>query len=95
MSLTGKAILSINPNAKINIVKEEGKPEVINWLDTTPISENEIEIARQKIIQNEQAIFNRTKEYGSLLNQIEFITENGLDAWQDKVAEIKAKYPKA
>jgi hypothetical protein len=95
MSLTGKAILSINPNAKIHIVKEEGKPEVINWLDTTPISENEIEIARQKIIQNEQATFNRTKEYGSIEKQIEFITENGLDAWQDKVAEIKAKYPKA
>jgi hypothetical protein len=95
MSLTGKAILSINPNAKIHIVKEEGKPEVINWLDTTPISENEIEIARQKVIQNEQAIFNRTKEYGSIIKQIEFITENGLDAWQDKVAEIKAQYPKA
>jgi len=36
----------------------------------------------------------RVKEYGSAIDQIEFITENGLDAWQNKVAEIKAKYPK-
>ena len=36
----------------------------------------------------------RMAEYGSLHEQIEFITENGLDAWQTKVASIKAKYPK-
>ena len=34
----------------------------------------------------------RMAEYGSLHEQIEFITENGLDAWQTKVASIKAKY---
>lgn len=37
---------------------------------------------------------NRKAEYGSTEQQIEYITENGLDAWQTKVAEIKAKYPK-
>ena len=42
-----------------------------------------------------QAIFNRVVEYGSAETQIEFITENGLEAWQAKVAEIKAKYPKS
>ena len=36
----------------------------------------------------------RLKEYGSAHEQIEFITENGLDAWQTKVSEIKTKYPK-
>ena len=36
----------------------------------------------------------RLKEYGSVDEQIEFITENGLDAWQTKVSEIKSKYPK-
>ena len=34
-------------------------------------------------------------EYGTPEHQIEFITENGLDAWQTKVAEIKAKHPKS
>ena len=37
---------------------------------------------------------NRIFDYGSVSSQIEFITENGLEAWQAKVAEIKAKYPK-
>ena len=36
----------------------------------------------------------RAVEYGSLQEQIEFITEKGLKAWQSKVAEIKKKYPK-
>ena len=36
----------------------------------------------------------RAKEYGTTDRQIEFITENGLEAWQARVAEIKKKYPK-
>ena len=36
----------------------------------------------------------RLREYGSTQSQLEFITENGLDAWQARVAEIKKKYPK-
>ena len=36
----------------------------------------------------------RIKEYGSIAEQIEYITENGLDAWQLKVADIKSKFPK-
>lgn len=38
--------------------------------------------------------FKRMDEYGSAESQLEFITENGLEAWQTKVAEIKKKYPK-
>jgi len=37
---------------------------------------------------------NRVLAYGPVAEQIEFITENGLEAWQSKVAEIKEKYPK-
>lgn len=36
----------------------------------------------------------RLKEYGSAQEQLEFITENGLEAWQTHVASIKAKHPK-
>ncbi len=43
---------------------------------------------------NAIAVANRQKEYGSIAEQIEYITENGLDAWQSKVQEIKTKYPK-
>lgn len=51
--------------------------------------------AQAKIVESNQAqVQNRIKEYGSIAEQIEYITENGLDAWQLKVNSIKAKYPK-
>ena len=43
---------------------------------------------------NAIAVSNRQKEYGSPEKMIEYITENGLEAWQSKVQEIKTKYPK-
>ena len=43
---------------------------------------------------NAQVVAKRKEAYGSMEAQIEFITENGLDAWQQKVAEIKANNPK-
>ena len=43
---------------------------------------------------NAIAVANRQKEYGSTAEQLEYITENGLEAWQSKVQEIKTKYPK-
>jgi len=51
--------------------------------------------AQAKIFESNQSqVQNRIKEYGSIAEQIEYITENGLDAWQTKVNSIKAKYPK-
>ena len=35
----------------------------------------------------------RIDAYGSWASQLEFITENGLEAWQEEVAKIKAKHP--
>jgi len=37
---------------------------------------------------------NRREAYGNIESQIEFITENGLEAWQAEVAQIKAANPK-
>ena len=37
----------------------------------------------------------RQAAYGSVESQLEYITENGLDAWQTHVAEIKAANPKS
>jgi DNA-binding protein H-NS len=51
--------------------------------------------AQANIVESNQAqVQNRLKEYGTIAEQIEYITENGLDAWQTKVNNIKAKYPK-
>jgi len=43
---------------------------------------------------NAQVVATRLSLYGSIGEQIEYITENGLDAWQTKVAQIKADNPK-
>jgi len=37
----------------------------------------------------------RQNAYGQLDEQVEFITENGLEAWQAKVEKIKADNPKS
>ena len=36
----------------------------------------------------------RVIAYGRIVDQIEYITENGLDKWQEKVAQIKTDNPK-
>ena len=43
---------------------------------------------------NQQVIANRKKAYGTIEQQIEFITENGVEAWQEKVNQIKLENPK-
>ena len=43
---------------------------------------------------NINVIAARQAAYGSVEEQIEYITENGLDAWQTKVAQIKSDNPK-
>ena len=41
-----------------------------------------------------QYMIDRLEAYGPPEQQIEYITENGLEAWQTKVAQIKADNPK-
>jgi uncharacterized coiled-coil protein SlyX len=43
---------------------------------------------------NAIAVANRQKEYGSIAEQLEYITENGLDAWQTKVQDNQNKISK-
>ena len=51
--------------------------------------------AQANIVESNQTqVQRRIKEYGSIAEQIEYITENGIDAWQSKVNSIKLKYPK-
>ena len=45
-------------------------------------------------IVNPEWLDNRLDAYGLVNAQLEYITENGLEAWQTHVAEIKTMYPK-
>ena len=69
-----------------NISSEKAKP--------TDAELNALESEATKLENNNQAVVNRKKEYGTVEKQIEFITEKGLDAWKTNVQTIKTKYPK-
>ena len=47
-----------------------------------------------KLEKNAKVIDNRKAEYGTVEQQLEYITENGLTKWQENVTAIKKKYPK-
>ena len=47
-----------------------------------------------KLEKNAIVIDNRKAEYGTVAQQLEYITENGLTKWQENVTAIKKKYPK-
>tara|TARA_R110001632_G_scaffold162001_1_gene280348 strand:+ start:180 stop:509 length:330 start_codon:yes stop_codon:yes gene_type:complete len=74
-----------------------------NYIHTWNVSElaqptddqlNALESEATTLENNNQAVSNRQKEYGSVSKQIEFITEKGLEAWKTNVQAIKTKYPK-
>lgn len=60
--------------------------------------ENAARDAEEKAIKKQQKReaykHKRKAEYGSAEEQLEFIAENGLQAWQTKINAVKAKYPK-
>tara|TARA_Y100000310_G_C20640314_1_gene793524 strand:- start:37 stop:570 length:534 start_codon:yes stop_codon:yes gene_type:complete len=79
-------------------------PEEIKSVEAPIVAEHTVEPGPPELVGDEWVqtwvqkeddwYMNRKKSYGHFDEQIEFITENGLDAWITKVAEIKAKYPK-
>tara|TARA_R110002020_G_C16216207_1_gene767350 strand:- start:5 stop:385 length:381 start_codon:yes stop_codon:yes gene_type:complete len=58
--------------------------------DTMPSHDELTDVKNKKY----NYLYARRSEYGDLVDQIEFITENGLEAWQARVAGIKNLYPK-
>ena len=67
-------------------IKDKAKP--------TDVQLKAVESDADKLEKNATAVNNRKAEYGSLASQIEYITENGIDKWKEKVDAIKKKYPK-
>ena len=91
-----EAILKINPNAKVSVNAEDYNQ--INWLDgTTPISKEDIEakVAElQTVYDNNAYQRKRAEEYPSIVDQLDDIYHNGIDAWKATIKTTKDKYPK-
>lgn len=56
---------------------------------------NSYETAANTYESNQQVIQTRKSLYGTIEQQIEYITENGIEAWQTKVQQIKTDNPKS
>ena len=81
-------------------LQDEGKGAFIaewNIKDKAKPTDDELkakESDAEKLETNATAIDNRKAEYGTVEQQLEYITENGLTKWQENVTAIKKKYPK-
>ena len=91
-----KAIKAINPSAEVSVNAEDF--EQITWLNgTTPISKSDIEVKQaelQTAYDNKKYQRDREKEYPSIVDQLDDIYHNGIDAWKATIKVTKDKYPK-
>mgnify|MGYP006060224095 FL=1 len=88
------AILEINPSAVVNVSGTDIDNCEIEWLeDTTPISKADIKAKLKSMAY----IDNRKNEYPTWQEQMDlqyWDKVNGTSTWQEKINEIKNKYPK-
>ena len=92
------AIKAINSNAEATVYGTDIDTCTIEWNDdTTPISKEDIKtkIAElQTAYDAKQYQRNRVKEYPSIVDQLDDIYHNGIDAWKATIKTTKDKYPK-
>ena len=94
-----EAIKKINPNAQFTV--DQNDINQITWLNgTTPIPKADIEakiVELQAEYDANQYQRDRAKEYPSIQEQLDmqyWDSVNGTTIWQDKINEVKTKYPK-
>ena len=82
--LDGHEITDVEAPVREGFIATSGDPELIGdvWHATWNLVEG-------------TWLENRTQAYGAVEEQIEFITERGLEAWQAEVSRIKTLYPKS
>tara|TARA_R100000773_G_C4176957_1_gene88274 strand:+ start:426 stop:734 length:309 start_codon:yes stop_codon:yes gene_type:complete len=94
------AIISLQPNYKVSVNNSNDRENFeVEWYSYTPLKKTDIQSKYDELLsdynKNSSVIENRKKEYGSLEEQLEYIVENGIDAFITKQKNIKSKYPKS
>lgn len=74
--------------------KEGVAPSFLSVGATSTASAKPEPIIEEPVNETPAWLAARMEAYGSPISQLEYITENGLEAWQAHVAEIKAANPK-
>ena len=94
MTTVGKAIKALNPSAEFTYTDIDN----ISWINnTTPISKADIEAKQAALTtdyNNKKYQRDRATEYPSVLDQLDDIYHNGIDAWKATIKTTKDKYPK-
>ena len=84
-------ILAINSNAKVVVRGSDIDSCEIEWLDgTTEISKADIKAKMQSM----EYIPKRASEYPSIIDQLDDLYHNGIDACKKTIKAVKDKYPK-
>ena len=89
-----KAILSLKPNAKWSALDQ-----VLTWNDSSQTEPTATEIANEitrleNVATSEEYKRKREAEYPSVVDQLDDIYHNGIDAWKATIKVTKDKYPK-
>jgi len=91
-----KAIIAINPDAQVSV--NENDVDQITWLHGTSIIAKADILAKQAELQAaydaKKYQRDRAKEYPTIVDQLDDIYHNGVDAWKATIKVTKDKYPK-
>ena len=92
-----QSILAIRSDSKVSIKNEDINQ--ITWHDDNPTNiTNEQILAKQVELQAEYDALEyqrqRANEYPSIVDQLDDIYHNGIDAWKATIKTTKDKYPK-
>ena len=88
------ALHSLKPGAEWSLAGDE-----LTWLDSKQTAPTESEITAEKIrldrvYDDEKYKRDRAAEYPSVVDQLDVIYHNGIDAWKATIKTTKDKYPK-
>ena len=90
------AIKAINPSAEFTYNNDDFS--TIQWLNgTSPIGQSDVETKQAQLQADydaKQYQRDRAKEYPSIVDQLDDIYHNGIDAWKATIKVTKDKYPK-
>ena len=89
-----KAILSLRPKAKWSALDQK-----LTWLDSSQTEPTATEIANEikrleDVATSEEYKRKRAAEYPSVVDQLDDIYHNGIDAWKATIKATKDKYSK-
>ena len=88
------AVISLKPNAEFVM-----RGSSLEWLDSKQTAPTESEIDAEvtrltKVYDDKKYQRDRAAEYPSVVDQLDDIYHNGIDAWKATIKTTKDKYPK-